>query len=843
MRIRAKIAAAFVAITALTATSVTSVGADRALAQDTGSIDLGSSNSSSELFPGSSSEPPGPTEPPEEPIEVDPPAPGEVVANPKARNATPEEIDSIFGDTSVDENGPLGEVSVPNSIVDASGLEPGVVLSVPPSELFPKGEIIKIQEVQPSDGDSNRSTVTAVAGDLNDVIAATGGEVELEQASSTVEWKTAEGVQDTTPPSARNRSIEIEIQEEKGFSTRLDYKLPSGAEGDEESGDFDLAASVGVEGKIKATGLVSVNRPFARPIDYLKVEQTSEARVEFEATANLEIHEELEKDIGNYTAHTSFMVGPVLIWLILDSELEASATLDVSASGKYGTDYTVGRTIGIEVRDGDLRPIDKSWHRSGPHDDNGLSGQFELLADLEASVDVSLYTFVGIEGSMVIWGSLEASISLQEDLACYGAVGVRGVVNAYVRMLALIDEELPIFDEGIELYRSDDFCESEPGGGDQPPGDTGDDPGDGGGQDEPPSDPPAVNGVVIDPVLRSIINISALGRHDTPDEAISREDMQRVEQLTIYDGGDISTYEGMEYATNLESLGIESFEASTLPDFFGSLTSLRSLSLEIPYVTSIPSSIAHSDKLEYLRILGSPWWYYETLPELSIPEEVAQIGSLKTLVISRNGEVGIPDCSDCWSALVELNIGLLNRDLPSSLFSSQDLWRVDLVGLPNLAGLPDSLFNAPGVENLNLSDIPSMVALPDSMGAMDSLTNLTIDNVGIRSLPSDIGEVDSLRFLTLREVSIVDFPESLKGGSNFDTLTLSAMGYSSFPEAVCELRSVERLFFKDESFDRLSPCLLDMQNLLRLRLDGTGVDWLDPVAVSLREKGVEVNML
>ncbi len=214
-----------------------------------------------------------------------------------------------------------------------------------------------------------------------------------------------------------------------------------------------------------------------------------------------------------------------------------------------------------------------------------------------------------------------------------------------------------------------------------------------------------------------------------PGEAIYPYEMEGITSLEIPNGG-VSSLEGLQFATNLESLfgyGNQVSDLSPIAD----LSKLRDLTLDDNRINDI-TPLSDLKKLEHLSL---------DYNEIADVTPLSALGALRTLRLRFNP---ITDLSPLWS-LTELR--------------SLSVARTNVPGLAWVSGLaPLDYLN---VEQNNVTDLSPLSNLP-SLKELDLGFNLIVDLAPLSSLPS-------LKELNLAGNGIVDLA-SLSSLSQLNTL-------------------------------------------------------------------------
>ncbi|HET7865903.1 MAG TPA: leucine-rich repeat domain-containing protein, partial [Burkholderiaceae bacterium] len=239
---------------------------------------------------------------------------------------------------------------------------------------------------------------------------------------------------------------------------------------------------------------------------------------------------------------------------------------------------------------------------------------------------------------------------------------------------------------------------------------------------------------------------------------------------------------------HLQSLELKNTECTALPESIGDLAELNKLWLqENPRLTRLPDRITELPRLWSLTATQTPLE--------SLPEEISALTSLTRLQLTGGSYERLPRQLTRMKALMHLHIcssepaeggGQGLRTLPEDLGDLQSLRTLTLSRHRNLEAIPASLGSLWGLEKLDISHCPKLrsmppldgltslqtlnlransglVRLPEGLGLLADLTELQLQNCrNLVALPSDLGNLGKLQKMDLRGCTRLQaLPDSL----------------------------------------------------------------------------------
>ena len=188
----------------------------------------------------------------------------------------------------------------------------------------------------------------------------------------------------------------------------------------------------------------------------------------------------------------------------------------------------------------------------------------------------------------------------------------------------------------------------------------------------------------------------------------------------------------------------------------------------------LPSAIGNLKNLKYLRLIGFK----------ELPEEIAQLDSLETLVFMKCAFTEFPKILCKLKNLKSLNIfsKSLNK-LPDELGNLSSLTSFDMRGT-QVQELPDSIGNLSKLTSIQLCANRDLKALPESIGNLTNLRKLDVRGSDFNTLPSSIGNLNRLTNLGLYQNGLQSLPDSITNLRALEQLDVSESLLSGVSETV-----------------------------------------------------------
>lgn len=194
----------------------------------------------------------------------------------------------------------------------------------------------------------------------------------------------------------------------------------------------------------------------------------------------------------------------------------------------------------------------------------------------------------------------------------------------------------------------------------------------------------------------------------------------------------------VSYLSKLKSLDLSCNYLTILPDLFNFLSHLKHLDLSWNDFSSFPKELT---KLKNQKILNLKMSHNEIK---NIPEWIGTLKSLKYLDLSYNTIKTIPESIGLLNSLEELNLQGNNlQEIPPSLGLLTSLKRLWLSN-NNIREIPDSIRGLALLQDLDLEN-NNIQELPESMQELNSLISLNLKGNGIQKVPESMSSLEKLK--------------------------------------------------------------------------------------------------
>lgn len=179
-----------------------------------------------------------------------------------------------------------------------------------------------------------------------------------------------------------------------------------------------------------------------------------------------------------------------------------------------------------------------------------------------------------------------------------------------------------------------------------------------------------------------------------------------------------------------------------------------------------------------------------------LPQEIAQLASLKTLNINHNSLAVLPD----WIT----NLGNLQ---------SINLWG------NSLATLPENIGALKKLKKLQLEG-NNIEKLPESLGDLSNLEELVLESNGLEELPESVTKLSQLKVLDLGRNPLKKLPETIGNLTNLTRLNLTYTQVKTLPASIGKLKKLEHLYLYGLDLEELPPEITGLESLTQLHLSG-----------------------
>jgi leucine-rich repeat protein SHOC2 len=263
-------------------------------------------------------------------------------------------------------------------------------------------------------------------------------------------------------------------------------------------------------------------------------------------------------------------------------------------------------------------------------------------------------------------------------------------------------------------------------------------------------------------------------------------------RLTTYGGSkpSVSEMEALRNFKKLESLDLSFNNLGTIPDIFGDMPHLKTLSLMSNGLTLLPESLYNLHELEYLNLMYSRlgelpnkksygWHSLKTLilnnnRLTTLPAAILRLPRLENFSATHNGFITI---AGSWDKLKFLKtVNLANnalKELPRGLLNNQSLISLN-INENKITEMPDVATDNYTLKDLNISNNP-ITHLPERINRFHNLESLQGYNLKLEHLPQSLGNCIQLKELSLsRSIAAkTTLPVGLANAPHLGVLNLS----------------------------------------------------------------------
>ena len=313
--------------------------------------------------------------------------------------------------------------------------------------------------------------------------------------------------------------------------------------------------------------------------------------------------------------------------------------------------------------------------------------------------------------------------------------------------------------------------------------------------------------------------------------------------------------------TFLTELDLSGISLAKIPDFIGSLSSLKKLSLgdsgsELPQwlgdfvnlefleikndnIETIPASISNLKKLKILHIHGErlaslPEEIGEKLrltsmdlkcPQLcSLPESFANLKTLRNFRFDECKMALVPGFISDWPELTKLEINaegyyfrpyISVQALPENIGNLKKLKHL-CIKAANIKTIPDSL-GCCHLEYLELTG--DYETIPESFANFSKLKTLKLSSPILKSLPESLGYLFSLKELHIESDKLSALPQSLCELKELEGLCLDTFSLEVLPDAFGNLGKLKSIDIFSGKMTELPESIGNLRNLKSIHLD------------------------
>jgi len=240
-----------------------------------------------------------------------------------------------------------------------------------------------------------------------------------------------------------------------------------------------------------------------------------------------------------------------------------------------------------------------------------------------------------------------------------------------------------------------------------------------------------------------------------------------------------------------------------LPKAIANLSSLKRLILRYNQLTSIPDWLGSINSLDYLNL---------NVNDINkIPETIGSLSFLKELHLWNNKIYTLPNSITTIKSLGILNLRLNRLEiLPENIGNMISLRELNLHD-NRLTSTPESIGSLRNLEKLNLS-WNELTSIPKSIGSLISLKTLDLSRNNLDIIPDSIGALQSLEILNLSENKLLELPETLGDLPSLKILNLSRNNLQTLPKSLLGLLSLKELYLGDNSIKKYPKALKELEN-------------------------------
>jgi Leucine-rich repeat (LRR) protein len=200
----------------------------------------------------------------------------------------------------------------------------------------------------------------------------------------------------------------------------------------------------------------------------------------------------------------------------------------------------------------------------------------------------------------------------------------------------------------------------------------------------------------------------------------------------------------------------------------------------------------------------------------SIPDEIATLQNLKSLLLSGNDFANIPGAIYKLKGLTTLDLSFNGiTELQESIAELNSLKYLDLVR-NRIRSIPQSISLLANLRTLMLSG-DAYTPVSDSIAELHDLTCLELSHHGMNAVPDWISRLQNLSRLALIDQELTYMPEWICDFQNLIRLDLSVNNLSSLPPELIRLQKLQSLDLASNLFDEIPKVIYELRELSYLR--------------------------
>jgi Leucine-rich repeat (LRR) protein len=224
---------------------------------------------------------------------------------------------------------------------------------------------------------------------------------------------------------------------------------------------------------------------------------------------------------------------------------------------------------------------------------------------------------------------------------------------------------------------------------------------------------------------------------------------------------------------------------TAIPESLAQLTQLKSLVLSGNQLSALPEFIGQLKELRLLILSGNQL--------TGLPEFIEQLTELRSLVLSGNQLTVLPGFLRQFTQLKTLALsGNRLTMAPQFLGQLTQLRSLDL-SFNELAALPDSLpFQLTQLQSLDLSG-NQLETLPEALEQLTEMQSLRVARNSLRAIPESLGQIAQLQSLDLSFNQLTTLPESLGQLMHLELLDITNNKLMTLPSSLGLLTQLKSL--------------------------------------------------